>query len=459
MAGNKKSVDMTQGNIWRHLLMFAVPMLIGQIFQQLYNTVDSVVVGQFVGKQALAAVGSTGSVINALIGFFSGLSMGAGVVISQCFGAKDKKGVHDAVHTAVLLTFVAAVFCTILGCVATDPLLRLMSTPEDVFPEASTYLRIYFGGIVGLMVYNIGAGILRAVGDSKRPLYFLILSACMNVVLDLLFVIVFKMGVAGVAWATVVSQVVSAVLILILLSRSQEDHKLIFRDLHIHGHVLSRVLKIGLPAAIQTSVVSFSNVFVQAYINAFQSDCMAGWSSYNRLDAFAWLPMMCIGMANTTFVGQNLGAGNLSRVKKGVRAGLVLSMTGTAIIVAFLMLFSDTALKLFNSDPEVLKYGRMFVLWMSPFYIPYCATQIYSGALRGAGDGLSPMIITISSFVVFRQLYLFIGTKFIDSALFVGLSYPAGWLVASLCMTLVYHSGRWEKNVRQKMLQTAAQEA
>ena len=454
MPSNKKSVDMTEGSIWRHLLMFAVPMLIGQIFQQLYNTVDSVVVGQFVGKQALAAVGSTGSVINALIGFFSGLSMGAGVVISQCFGAKDKRGVHDAVHTAVLLTFFAAIFCTVLGCVATEPLLRMMSTPEDVFAEASTYLRIYFSGIVGLMVYNIGAGILRAVGDSKRPLYFLIFSACTNVVLDLLFVIAFKMGVAGVAWATVISQVASAVLILLLLSRTQEDHQLVFRDLHIHGHVLSRVLKIGLPAAIQTSVVSFSNVFVQAYINAFQSDCMAGWSSYNRLDAFAWLPMMCIGMANTTFVGQNLGAGNLTRVKKGVRAGLVLSMTGTTVIVALLMIFSDTALKLFNSDPEVLRYGRMFVLWMSPFYIPYCAMQIYSGALRGAGDGLSPMIITISSFVVFRQLYLFIGTKFIDSALFVGLSYPAGWLVASLCMTLVYHSGRWEKRVRAK--QTAA---
>jgi len=450
MPSNKKSVDMTEGSIWRHLLMFAVPMLIGQIFQQLYNTVDSVVVGQYVGKQALAAVGATGSIINALIGFFSGLSMGAGVVISQCFGAKDKRGVHDAVHTAVLLTFFADAFCTMLGCVATDPLLRLMSTPEDVFPEASTYLRIYFGGIVGLMVYNIGAGILRAVGDSRRPLYFLIFSACMNVMLDLLFVRGFNMCVAGVAWATVVSQVVSAALILVLLSRTQEDHRLIFHDLHIHGHVLGRVIKIGLPAAIQTSVVSFSNVFVQAYINAFQSDCMAGWSSYNRLDAFAWLPMMCIGMANTTFVGQNLGAGNIARVKKGVRAGLILSMTGTTIVVAFLMLFADMALKLFNGDPEVLRYGRMFVLWMSPFYIPYCAMQIYSGALRGAGESLPPMLITISSFVVFRQLYLYIGTKFIDSPLFVGLSYPAGWLVASLCMTIVYHSGRWERKIAQR---------
>ena len=455
MAGNRKSVDMTEGSIWRHLLMFAVPMLIGQIFQQLYNTVDSVVVGQFVGKQALAAVGSTGNIINALIGFFSGLSMGAGVVISQCFGAKDKKGVHDAVHTAVLLTFAAAVFCTILGCVATDPLLRMMSTPDDVIAEASTYLRIYFGGIVGLMVYNIGAGILRAVGDSRRPLYFLIFSACTNVVLDLLFVIVLKMGVAGVAWATVVSQVASAILILMLLSRTQEDHRLVYRDLRIHGHVLRRVLKIGLPAAIQTSVVSFSNVFVQAYINAFQSDCMAGWTSYNRLDAFAWLPMMCLGMANTTFVGQNLGAGNIARVKKGVRAGLVMSAAGTTVIVAILMLFADEALKLFNSDPQVLEYGRMFVLWMSPFYIPYCAMQIYSGALRGAGDGLSPMIITISSFVVFRQLFLLIGTQFIDSPLFVGMSYPAGWVMASVCTTLVYHSGRWERNVRAAQGKTA----
>ncbi|MBR5231141.1 MAG: MATE family efflux transporter [Clostridia bacterium] len=450
MPKGKKSVDMTQGPILKHLIVFAMPLLIGQIFQQLYNTVDSVVVGQFVGKQALAAVGSTGSVINALIGFFSGLSMGAGVVISQCFGARDKRGVHNAVHTAMALTIGAALFCTVLGLVATDPLLRMMSTPEDVFAEASAYLRIYFGGIVGLMVYNIGAGILRAVGDSKRPLYFLIFSACLNVVLDLVFVIFFRMGVAGVAWATVVSQCASAVLILIVLAKTKEDHQLQLSRLHIHGGELKRILRIGLPAGIQTSVVSFSNVFVQAYINEFQSDCMAGWTSYSRLDAFAWLLMMCVGMANTTFVGQNLGAGRIDRVKKGVNAGLILSAVGTAVIVAVLMLFSDTALKLFNSDPNVLEYGRMFVLWLSPFYIPYCAMLIYSGALRGAGDSLSPMIITIGSFVVFRQLYLIIGTQFITSPLFVGMSYPAGWVVASIATTLVYRSGRWEKNLKAK---------
>ena len=338
MAKGQKSVDMTQGTIWKLLLSFAVPMLIGQIFQQLYSAVDSVVVGRFVGKEALAAVGSTGNVINSLIGFFTGLAMGAGVVISQCFGAKDEKGVHDAVHTALLVTLLASVFVTALGVSATPTLLRWMETPEDVLGEAVTYLRIYFAGVAGLMFYNIGSGILRAVGDSRRPLYFLIFSASMNVVLDLLFVVAFRLGVAGVAYATILSQFLSALLTLWVLSRSSECYRFIPRDLRIHGHVLRRVLTVGLPSGLQNSVVSFSNVFVQAYINAFQSSCMAGWASYNRLDAFAWLPMMCIGMANTTFVGQNLGAGKIDRAKKGTKTAVLLAYAGTAVIVAALML-------------------------------------------------------------------------------------------------------------------------
>ena len=436
---------MTQGSIIRLLLAFALPMLIGQIFQQLYSTVDSVVVGRFVGKEALAAVGSTGSIINSLIGFFTGLAMGAGVVISQYFGAKDEKGVHDAVHTAILLTLLAAVAVTALGISVTPTLLRLMDTPEDVLDGAILYLRIYFAGIGGLMLYNIGSGILRAVGDSRRPLYFLIFSASMNVVLDLLFVIAFKMGIAGVAWATIISQFLSALLTMFILSRSNESYRLIPRDLRIHSHILRRILAFGLPGGLQNSIVSFSNVFVQAYINAFQSSCMAGWASYNRLDAFAWLPMMCIGMANTTFVGQNVGAGNIRRAKEGTRAAVLMAYAGTALIVAGLMLFADDALKLFNSDADVIFYGRRFILYLSPFYVPFCASQIYAGALRGAGDSLSPMLITLFSFVIFRQTYLFIGTRFIDGPLFVGLSYPAGWLLSSTIMYIVYKKGRWEK--------------
>ena len=436
---------MTQGSIIRLLLAFALPMLIGQIFQQLYSTVDSVVVGRFVGKEALAAVGSTGSIINSLIGFFTGLAMGAGVVISQYFGAKDETGVHDAVHTAILLTLLAAVAVTALGISVTPTLLRLMDTPEDVLDGAILYLRIYFAGIGGLMLYNIGSGILRAVGDSRRPLYFLIFSASMNVVLDLLFVIAFKMGIAGVAWATIISQFLSALLTMFILSRSNESYRLIPRDLRIHSHILRRILAFGLPGGLQNSIVSFSNVFVQAYINAFQSSCMAGWASYNRLDAFAWLPMMCIGMANTTFVGQNVGAGNIRRAKEGTRAAVLMAYAGTALIVAGLMLFADDALKLFNSDADVIFYGRRFILYLSPFYVPFCASQIYAGALRGAGDSLSPMLITLFSFVIFRQTYLFIGTRFIDGPLFVGLSYPAGWLLSSTIMYIVYKKGRWEK--------------
>lgn len=454
MPKPRKSVDMTQGNIWKLILYFSVPLLIGQVFQQLYNTVDSVVVGRFVGKEALAAVGSTGNIINALIGFFSGLSMGAGVVISQYFGAKDEKGVHDAVHTALLLTLLASVFCTVLGLAAAPGLLKIMDTPDDVIEGATAYLRIYFAGVSGLMFYNIGAGILRSVGDSRRPLYFLIFSALTNVVLDLVFVILCGWGVAGVAYATIISQILSAILTMIVLARSQECYRFVPRDLRIHGHVLSRVIKIGLPAAIQTSVVSFSNVFVQAYINAFQSSCMAGWTSYNRLDAFAWLPMMCIGMASTTFVGQNLGAKNIERAKRGTNIALLMSMAGTAIIVAVLMLFAKPMLSLFNKEPAVLEYGAMFVMYMSPFYIPYCAHQICSGALRGAGESFKPMLITILSFVVFRQAYLFIGTKFIDGPLFVGLSYPAGWIVSSTSMFLVYKYGGWEKKLRTRIAAT-----
>ena len=447
MAGQRRSVDMTQGSISRLLLSFALPMLIGQVFQQLYSTVDSVVVGRFVGKEALAAVGSTGSVINSLIGFFTGLAMGAGVVISQFFGARDHKGVHDAVHTALTLTLIAAIFVTALGVSVTPVLLRLMDTPEDVLDGAIIYLRIYFAGIGGLMLYNIGSGILRAVGDSRRPLYFLIFSASMNVALDLLFVIAFRMGVAGVAWATIISQFLSALLTLFVLSSSEESYRLIPRDLRVHGHILRRILAFGLPGGLQNSIVSFSNVFVQAYINAFQSSCMAGWASYNRLDAFAWLPMMCIGMANTTFVGQNLGAGKIDRAKKGTKTAVLLAYAGTAVIVAALMLFASDALKLFNSDPDVIRYGRLFILYLSPFYIPFCASQIYAGALRGAGNSLPPMLITIFSFVIFRQAYLFIGTKFIEGPLYVGLSYPAGWLLSSTLMYIVYKRGAWEKNV------------
>jgi putative MATE family efflux protein len=444
MLGKRTNTDMTQGVIWRQIVAFAVPMLMGFIFQQLYNTVDSIVVGNFVGKEALAAVGSTGSIINTLIGFFMGLSTGASVVISRLFGAHDEDGVSRAVHTTIVMTLVLAVLFTILGVAMIPFMLRFMSTPADVFGDATTYLTIYFGGVIGLMIYNIGAGILRAVGDSRRPLYFLIFSALVNIAGDLLFVLAFKMGIAGVAIATVISQALSAVLVVIVLMRTDGPHRLVLKKLRLSMPMLKSIMKIGLPAAIQSALTSFSNVFVQSYINAYGSACMAGWSVYGKLDQLAMLPMQSISMASTTFVGQNLGAMNIARAKRGIRTALAISLGCTAVTLVPLMAFARPLLSLFNKDPEVLTFGTMFVVYLSPFYLFACVNDITAGALRGAGQSKAPMIFMLMSFVVFRQVYLFIISRLIDSVLPIAMGYPLGWMLCAICHVIYYKKSNWE---------------
>ena len=439
-------MDMTQGTIWKQLIYFAFPLLIGNLFQQLYNTVDSVVVGNFVSTEALAAVGSVTPIINMLVGFFSGLATGAGVVISQFFGAKNGQMLHKAVHTTLLMTVGLGVIFTFIGIFMTPLMLNLMSTPADVFDGAALYLRIYFGGVLGLMLYNMVSGILRAVGDSKRPLYFLILSSLLNVVLDLAFVLIFHWGIAGVAIATIIAQFISAFLLLVVLARSDEDYKLVLRDLKMDAEILKRIVRIGLPAGLQMAVTSFSNVFVQSYINRFGSACMAGWTSYSKIDQFVLLPMQSLSLSATTFVGQNLGAGNLSRAKKGTRVSMAISVAITAVLTVLLIAFSSQLLMLFNQDENVLYYGNIFIRYLSPFYVICCINQIFAGSLRGAGDATGPMIIMLLSFVVFRQIYLFVGSQFFDSIIFVGLGYPAGWLVCSVFMAIHYFRGRWEKD-------------
>ena len=439
-------MDMTQGTIWKQLIYFAFPLLIGNLFQQLYNTVDSVVVGNFVSTEALAAVGSVTPIINMLVGFFSGLATGAGVVISQFFGAKNGQMLHKAVHTTLLMTVGLGVIFTFIGIFMTPLMLNLMSTPADVFDGAALYLRIYFGGVLGLMLYNMVSGILRAVGDSKRPLYFLILSSLLNVVLDLAFVLIFHWGIAGVAIATIIAQFISAFLLLVVLARSDEDYKLVLRDLKMDTEILKRIVRIGLPAGLQMAVTSFSNVFVQSYINRFGSACMAGWTSYSKIDQFVLLPMQSLSLSATTFVGQNLGAGNLSRAKKGTRVSMAISVAITAVLTVLLIAFSSQLLMLFNQDENVLYYGNIFIRYLAPFYVICCINQIFAGSLRGAGDATGPTIIMLLSFVVFRQIYLFVGSQFFDSIIFVGLGYPAGWLVCSVFMAIHYFRGRWEKD-------------
>lgn len=445
MASRTRDADMTQGSIWRHMICFALPMMAGLLFQQLYNTVDTIVVGQFVGKEALAAVGSTGSIINTLVGFSAGLSTGSSVVISQCYGAHDHRALSKAVHTTLCVTFLLAIVATLAGRLLTAPLLRMMSTPEDVFDQAKIYLDIYFAGIAGLLIYNMGSGILRAVGDSRRPLYFLCFSALLNTVLDLLFVIVFKMGIEGVAYATIIAQFLSALLILWVLTRDHGPYGLRWKELAIDGGMLRRIFSIGLPGGVQQALTAFSNVFVQSYINFFGSACMAGWSSYNKLDTFLFVPAQAIAMAATTFVGQNYGAKQMKRAKRGVNASLTLSIICTAVLAAVVLIFADALIRLFSTEPDVIEYGVYFIRRISPFYVVCCFNQIYGAALRGIGSAKAPMFIMLFSFVLFRQMYLLAVKMLGHSLIGVSMAYPAGWIMCSALLFIFYRKSKLYK--------------
>ena len=444
---SRRDVDMTRGNVYGLLIEFAVPLLLGNLFQQLYNTVDTWVVGNYVGKEAFSAVGTVNPIINMLIGFFMGLSVGAGVVISQYYGAKQTDKVSDTVHTALVMTGVLGVLFTAIGVSMTPLMLKFMKTPAEVLPEAKRYLTIYFSGIFGLMLYNIGAGILRAVGDSQRPFYFLVLSASLNIVLDLLFVLAFRMGVAGVAYATILSQGISALLVLIVLLRTDNCVRVSVTKLKMHWDVLKKIVKVGIPAAIQMAITSFSNVFVQSYINYFGADCMGGWTAYTKIDAFLFLPMQSVAMGATTFVGQNLGVNDVARARQGVSAALRISALITVVLMAPVVAFAPHLVRFFNDTPEVVEFGTLFLRMMSPFYVLCCVNQILAGSLRGAGDSRTPMFIMLGSFVIFRQIYLFLITHFVSNTIVpVALGYPAGWLVCSTATYLYFRFAHWEKH-------------
>ena len=436
----RKDVDMTEGPIIGHLIRFAMPLLIGNIFQQLYNTVDSWVVGNYVSKDAFAAVGTVGPIINMLIGFFLGLSSGAGVVISQYYGAKKHDKVSETVHTSIVMTLVMAVVFTLVGIWMTPFMLQFMKTPASVMPESTAYLTIYFAGVIGLMVYNIGSGILRAIGDSQRPFYFLVVSALMNTVLDLVFVLVFHMGVEGVALATVIAQGTSALLVIITLVRSDTCVKLSLRQMKFHWDAFAKIVRVGIPAAIQMMITSFSNIFVQSYINFFGENCMAGWTAYGKIDQLIFLPMQSLALASTTFVGQNLGISQVDRAKKGVRSALNISFAATVIVMIPVILAAPWLVQFFNDDPAVIEFGTLFLRYITPFYIVCCVNQVYSGALRGAGNSKVPMFIMLASFVCFRQIYLFIMANFISNTVLpITMGYPAGWIVCSALTLLYYH--------------------
>ena len=442
----KTDSDMTEGSIWKHLISFAVPMAIGLLFQQLYNTVDTLVVGNFVSKEAQAAVGSTGSIINTVVGFCAGLATGASVIISQRYGAHDDEGLSKAVHTTISVTFILSVIATVFGLAVVDPMLRFMQTPADVWDEAREYLVIYFSGVSGILFYNMGSGILRAVGDSRRPLLFLIFSALTNTVLDLLFVLVFHMKVDGVAYATIISQMLSAVLILVTLSREHAAYGIRWKKLKIDSVSIKSILRIGLPSSIQSAITAFSNVFVQSYINAFGSACMAGYSIYNKLDAFVLIPVQAIAMSSTTMVGQNWGAGLKERAKQSVRSAIQISLISTVVLAVTAFIAARELLGLFSPEAEVVDYGIRFIRIVTPFYLTICFNQIYAGALRGIGDATAPTVIMLCSFVVFRQIYLAVTKALGFGFVAVALAYPMGWIMCSTLLFFRYRGSRLFKN-------------
>lgn len=438
---------MTEGVIWRHLLQFSVPMAVGLLFQQLYNTVDMVVVGQFVGKTAQAAVGSTAAIINTIVGFCAGLSTGASVIISQRYGAHDREGLSKAVHTAIAVTCILSVIATFLGLTILDTMLHFMQTPENVMEEARQYVSIYFSGVTGVLFYNMGSAILRAVGDSRRPLIFLILSALLNTALDLVFVLALGMGVDGVAYATILAQIISALLILITLTREQGAYGIRWRKLRIDRESLKGILTIGLPSSIQTAVTAFSNVFVQSYITYFGDACMAGYGIYAKMDAFVLIPVQAIGMSSTTFVGQNWGAKQKDRARKGVHTAIFMGLASTISLGLIVFVLSRQLVGFFSPEEDVVSFGQRFIRIVTPFYVFLCFNQIYAGALRGIGDATAPTMIMLFSFVVVRQIYLAVARATGLGFNFIALGYPLGWVSCTTLLHIRYRGSELGRRV------------
>lgn len=441
LARGKTEVDMTRGGIVALLLNFAAPLLLGNIFQQLYNTVDTWVVGNYVGKNAFSAVGTLSPIINTIIGFFIGFSNGACVIISRHFGAGDKEKVQRSVHTFVAVTLILCVVFTILGIALTPLMLDLIKSPAEVRSEQYTYLSIYFAGVTGLLLYNMGSAILRAVGNSVYPFLFLVVSALLNTAMDFVFVIAFDMGTAGVAYATIAAQLVSAILVMAMLFKTDSSVRVRLKSLHIDKSILGGIFRIGLPAALQMSVTAFSNIFVQSYINFFGSDCMGGWTAYSKIDQLLFLPMNSLSLATQTFVGQNLGRKLTDRTRRGVRTSLFMSMLCTAVLIIPVVAFAPSLVRFFIDESEagVIHYGTLFLRMISPFYVMCCLNQIYGGALRGAGEAKVSMVIMLGSFVLFRQIYLFVVSNYVSNTVVaISLGYPFGWLLCSILMLVFY---------------------
>lgn len=439
----KKSTVMTEGSIWKKILFFSIPLILGNLFQQLYNTVDSIIVGNYIGSEALAAVGSSGSLINLLIGFCIGASAGAGVVIAQFYGAQDREGVRKAVHTTIAIAIAAGAVLTVVGIVATPILLKAMGTPQEVFDQASIYLKVYFGGILFSVVYNMSAGILNAVGNSKRSLVYLMIAATSNIFLDLLFVVVLKMGIVGAAIATDISQLLSCIFIILFLVRSEDVYRVKLKDIRCYDNLLGKILKIGLPTGVQNIVISLSNVIVQSSVNSFGAVAMAGFAAYIKVDGFNILPVLSFSMAATTFVGQNVGAGRLDRVKKGMYVSVAMGIIYTVCTGILLLAFAPQVIGVFTQNGKVVEYGVYIMKFFCPFYWMLGILHILAGTIRGTGKTMQAMVVFLFSLCISRVLWIWGAMSVSHKIGGVMLGYPLSWLVGLVMILIYVWKGNW----------------
>lgn len=448
-----KSVGLTKGNIGKLLIAFTLPLFFGNLLQQLYSAVDAIIVGRFVGDIALAAVGSSGPITYVIVSFFTGMSTGSSILISQFFGGKKFQELSDTVHTGIGLAIIMGIVLGLFGFFITPYMLIWMNSPPEVYPLAVTYFQIFFAGLPGLTIYNMGAAIITAMGDSKRPLIFLVFSSILNLLLNLLFVIVFHWGVAGVGFATIIAQAITAVLVLTILATTEGEHKLKLRQIRIHKTVLKNVVKLGFPSAIQGSIISLSNVMVQAYVNQLGTIVAAGYSTMSRVDGFAFMPAQTISMALPTFVAQNLGAAQVDRARKGIKysaiGGFIISVISSVLVLGF----AYSALGLFSPQKEVQDAGFGFLKILVPCYPILYFSMLIPGALRGAQVVRIPTVINVSCFVFLRQLYLFIATQFQLSITIIALSYPITWTAAIILNFIYFKRFDWNMYEKKDMIE------
>lgn len=440
MSEAKTKNGILEGVIWKQLLLFFFPIMLGSFFQQLYNTVDALILGREVGKEALAAVGGSAALISGLIvNFFMGLTSGAGIIASQLLGAGNKEKLNDAIHTIYAFSIVGSIFFMVVGITASPALLTMMNTAPELMEDSITYLRIYFAGSLFVFIYNTGSSILRALGDSKRPLYYLIVCCMINIVLDILMVSVFKMGVAGVAIATMIAQAVSAVLVTQALMREKELCQFSLRKIRIHGDLLKSELFLGFPSGIQASMYNISNMLVQSSINSFGTDTTAAWAAYGKLDAIFWMMSGALGIAVTTFVGQNFGAGKMERVKKSIKISLGMDLLISVIMVIILVAGRVPLFHIFCDDANVVQIGAHMLSIITPFYVAYVFTEIFSAALRGMGDVIVPMLITTVGVCVLRVFWIVVIAGIYPTMEVVIFNYPVTWIVSGLLFIFYYN--------------------